>query len=63
MNLPSPVAFSTIPVAGVFSDNVGNYFLKTDATSGVNLADASVSGGIPPTGLYNYWPHANLALC
>jgi hypothetical protein len=62
MTVPTPVPFSSVPLGGVFSSDLVNYFMKCDATTQVNLSSGAVSTGINPTTGVTFFSGASLVL-
>jgi len=62
VNVPTPIAFSTIPVAGVLSSDLTAFYMKTDPSTLINLASAAIQGGIEPDATFYYFPNAALTL-
>lgn len=62
MIVPTPVPFANIPVAGVYSSDLSSYWMKTDPTTAVDLANGHVVGSQNPATAFYYFPGASLLL-
>lgn len=62
MIVPTLIPFSAVPVGGVFTPGSEEFWMKTDATTQVNLSTGVVVTGIVPTAGVTYFPNATLVL-
>ncbi len=62
MKVPVSQQFSSIPTAGVFTNDAVHYFFKLDATSFINLADAGITTSVAPSTPFVYLPGVTIVL-
>ena len=62
MIVPTPIPFSEIPTAGVFSADLVTYFMKYTPSDAINLATAALTPAIPPSAVFTYFAAASLHL-
>jgi hypothetical protein len=62
MTVPVHVEFSSIPQAAVFSGDLVTYYVKTGATSGVDLFTGGSKSDFAPTDPFTVFPAARMVL-
>ena len=62
MIVPGPIPFSSVPVAGVYSQDATTFYMKTDVASAVNLFTGATATGIPASTEVTYFAGAQLLL-